>query len=55
MGNDKDFITLTVDDEEPNCGRCDNCNLDESFCSDHCEPEYGWNGYSRLVRRRDLK
>ena len=36
----------TADEEEPDCGRCDNCDLDsEYFCVNSCGPEHGWYGY----------
>ena len=38
----------TADDEEPDCGRCDNCDTDaEDFCAQSCGPEHGWYGYRR--------
>lgn len=41
-------IVYTADDEEPDCGRCDNCDLDsEYFCVNSCGPEHGWYGYQR--------
>lgn len=44
----KDKIVYTADDEEPDCGRCDNCDLDgEYFCVKSCGPEHGWYGYQR--------
>lgn len=41
-------VVYTADDEEPDCGRCDNCDLDsEYFCANSCGPEHGWYGYER--------
>ena len=41
-------VVYTADDEEPDCGRCDNCDLDsEYFCVNSCGPEHGWYGYQR--------
>lgn len=45
------YETLTAyywdaDDEEPNCGRCDNCCSNDAVC-EMCGPEYGWAGYCR--------
>lgn len=38
----------TADDEEPDCGRCDNCDADdEEFCTQSCGPEHVWYGYRR--------
>lgn len=37
----------TVDDEEPNCNRCDHaCDLDK-WCQKYCGGAHSWNGYSR--------
>lgn len=41
-------VVYTADDEEPDCGCCDNCDLDsEYFCVNSCGPEHGWYGYER--------
>lgn len=43
-----DKVVYTADDEEPDCGQCDNCDLDgEYFCVKSCGPEHGWYGYQR--------
>jgi len=39
----------TVDDEDPNCGRCDHV-CDGFDCCGMCGPEHGWFGYSRTER-----
>lgn len=31
----------TADDEEPDCGRCDNCDGSILDCSKFCGPEHG--------------
>lgn len=42
-------VVYTADDEEPDCGQCDNiCGTDE-FCTKCCGAEHYWNGYSRTV------
>lgn len=33
-----------ADDEEPDCGRCDNC---DTCCGEKCGSEYGWARYCR--------
>lgn len=40
------IITNTVDNEEANCNRCDNCN-DEEICKNYCGSEHGWGRYER--------
>ena len=53
-------MRYTADDEEPNCMMCErvcynprslkekNGGLVETdWCSEHCGPEHGWNGYYR--------
>ena len=37
----------TADEEEPDCGRCDNCDGSMLDCSKFCGPEHGWYGYQR--------
>lgn len=39
-------IIYTVNDEEPNCDRCDHC-LDDYFCITQCFEENNWIGYER--------
>lgn len=41
----RDVIRFTADDEEPDCGRCD--NQDDQKCCEYCGPEYGWANYMR--------
>lgn len=40
-------IFWTVDDEEPDCMRCDHCDYDDYICIHQCGEEHGWNGYER--------
>lgn len=40
-------IIYTVDDEEPDCNRCDYCDEDDYYCIKRCFAEHGWNGYER--------
>lgn len=42
----------TVDDEEPNCGRCDNINAPYEFCEEFCGCKHGWYGYKRTENER---
>ena len=40
------YIILTADDEEPNCNRCENCDI----CGENlecCGPKYFWERYTR--------
>lgn len=37
----------TVDDEEPNCNRCDHVCDSDKWCQKYCGNEHYWNGYSR--------
>lgn len=41
-------IIYTVDDEEPDCNRCDYCDEDDYYCIKRCGAEHGWNGYERI-------
>ena len=43
-------IIYTVDDEEPDCNRCDHCCGEDYYCIKQCGAEDGWNGYERLER-----
>ena len=38
---------FTADDEEPDCGRCDNCDGSLRNCVKLCGPDHGWYGYQR--------
>lgn len=38
-------IVYTADDEEPDCGMCDNCDSD--LCN-KCGPDYWWHYYERV-------
>lgn len=42
-------LIYTVDDEEPNCIRCDHCFGEDDYCVSQCGAEQGWNGYERIV------
>lgn len=45
------FETIyTADDEEPNCGRCDNINAPHTFCNGNCGAEHFWEGYKRTEK-----
>lgn len=49
-GNKKTMSNVkiyTVDDEEPNCNRCDNVCDSDIVCQQYCGNEHYWNGYSR--------
>ena len=37
----------TVDDEEPNCNRCDHVCESDKWCQKYCGGAHSWNGYSR--------
>ena len=41
-------IIYTADDEEPDCGMCDNQDC-EHYC-DRCGPAYWWLHYERIER-----
>lgn len=45
-------VIYTADDEEPNCGICD--NQDCPGRCEHCGAEYGWYYYEREEERSDL-
>lgn len=34
MDRYNDKIVFTADDEEPNCGRCDNMDASDDFCTE---------------------
>lgn len=40
-------IIYTVDDEEPDCNRCDHCG-DDYICITQCFEENNWSGYERV-------
>lgn len=45
------YVIYNADDEEADCGRCDNCDVDsEYYCIHQCGAENGWNGYERTER-----
>lgn len=46
------YITHTVDDEEPDCNRCNHC-CDNYDCSGFCGANHSWNGYSRTEYMED--
>lgn len=41
-------IIYTVDDEEPDCNRCDHCCGEDYYCLKQCGAQHGWNGYERI-------
>ena len=43
MWNDN-IVEYTADDEEPDCGRCDNVCASQEIC-DECGSEYYWQYY----------
>lgn len=46
----RENITIyTADDEEPNCGRCDNICAAYEFCVERCGAAHSWGGYTRTV------
>lgn len=45
----KNMIKYTVDDEEPDCCKCEHCCDDEKYCIKYCGPEHGWNRYERYI------
>lgn len=45
-------VVYTADDEEPDCGICDNQVFD--YCCRHCGAEYGWNYYKRKEKENPL-
>lgn len=40
-------VVYTADEEDPDCGRCDNICESDKLCASICGPEHGWNGYCR--------
>ena len=48
------YVIYTADDEDVNCGQCDNCteNVD---CSKFCGAEHWWQGYRRTVNTQTQK
>lgn len=46
-------IIYTVDDEEPDCNRCDYCDEDDYYCIKRCGAEHRWSGYERIERVSD--
>lgn len=40
-------VTYTADDEIPICTKCDNVDLDDKFCINHCGAKRGWPCYYR--------
>ena len=41
------IVIYTVDDEEPDCNRCDHCG-DDYICITQCFEENNWSGYERI-------
>lgn len=55
MKEENGLLIYNADDEEPDCGKCDNCDGDsEYYCVHSCGPEHGWNGYERTERYGDV-
>ena len=50
MTESEDFISYTADDEDPNCGRCDNADMSCAWCEKNCGAEHWWSGYRRTER-----
>lgn len=48
-------IVYTADEEEPDCGQCDNCDGGILDCAKFCGPEHGWYGYQRTEYLEDDK
>lgn len=45
------LLIYNADDEDPCCGRCDNCDPDsEYYCIHLYGPEHSWNGYEITER-----
>lgn len=40
-------IIYNADDEEPQCQKCDNFEIPDTFCMNNCGGGHGWNGYQR--------
>lgn len=49
-----DEIVFDADDEEPDCGICDNIQADEKICIKFCGPEHCWNMYRRTTSWNQL-
>ena len=47
------YDVFTVEDEMPNCIRCDHV-CDDFDCEKSCGPEHGWWGYRRSYRRESV-
>lgn len=43
----RERVIYTADEEEPDCGQCDNCDGSILDCSKFCGPEHGWHGYQK--------
>lgn len=48
MSKNVEYI-MTVDNEEPDCGRCDHICDDDKLCNKYCGAEHGWNLYTRTI------
>ncbi len=48
-----EYITYTADDEEPECGRCDNINASDKWCMKNCGGANYWNGYKRTAGKEN--
>lgn len=44
-------VIYTADDEEPDCGMCDNC--DSGLCNE-CGPDYWWHYYRREEQNSEM-
>ena len=53
MNDMAEYKTYTVDDEDPNCGKCDNIDQPAKFCVNCCGAEHGWWGYQRTVEEEE--
>lgn len=49
-------VIYTVDDEEPECNRCEHCCGEEDYCIEQCGANHSWNGYERIehVRKNEF-
>lgn len=46
------WVIYNADDEEPNCGVCD--NQDFMYCCDRCGPTYWWRHYERKEQNSEI-
>ena len=48
-------IIYTVDDEEPDCNRCDHCCGEDYYCIKQCGAEHGWKSFAIVATKKSCE